>query len=66
MALHRPLFKASVERLGLFCISHPQKSEFHFNAAKNVQLWELLTTYDPNAFRADKRNPSTVAGVCDL
>ncbi|EKM28005.1 hypothetical protein VCHENC02_0017A, partial [Vibrio harveyi] len=26
MALHRPIFKASVERLGLFCISHPKKS----------------------------------------
>ncbi|WP_230842053.1 hypothetical protein, partial [Vibrio harveyi] len=56
-------FKASVERLGLFCISHPKKSAFHFNISKHVQLWKVLVTYDLNAIRADKRNPSTLAGV---
>ncbi|MEZ9080305.1 hypothetical protein, partial [Vibrio harveyi] len=46
-----------------FCISHPKKSAFHFNISKHVQLWKVLVTYDLNAVRADKRNPSTLAGV---
>ncbi|CAH1597613.1 hypothetical protein THOD04_50487 [Vibrio owensii] len=46
-----------------FCISYSQKLSLHFQFHQNVQLWELLTTHDPNAFQADKRNPSTMAGA---
>ncbi|WP_434068938.1 hypothetical protein, partial [Vibrio campbellii] len=56
-------FKASVERLGLFPFLTLKNLHSIFNSANNVQLWELLTTHDPNACRADKRNPSTMAGA---
>ena len=55
--------KPQLKDWGFFTFLILKNSHTTFNSAKNVQLWELLTTHDLNAFRADKRNPSTVAGA---
>ncbi|PMO38299.1 hypothetical protein BCT11_17295 [Vibrio sp. 10N.222.52.B12] len=35
---------------GFFTFLILKNSHAAFNSTKNVQLWELLTTHDPNAF----------------